>query len=171
MKTFQYSISFNLTLSEYLALSPSPRSEPVGRWRKTEREWSRAEVVTIDSISSIEEPHKTWSSCVQPISNIIVLYVSNDSQFILQYNKEFFRSFFYDSALYFTIKCKMELSLLWQYYFKKFRYNQHRIECTQSVFQLSMKSCEKVNYGSNNKINSYSIIYMGGLQSYNDWRI
>lgn len=38
----------------------------------------------------------------------------------------------------------------------------------QSVFQLSMKSCEKVNYGSNNKINSYSIIYMGGLQSYND---
>lgn len=59
MKTFQYSISFNLTLSEYLALSPSPRSEPVGRWRKTKRDRSRAEVVTIDSISSIEEPHKT----------------------------------------------------------------------------------------------------------------
>lgn len=143
MKNFQYSISFNLTLSEYLALSPSPRSEPVGRWRKTERDRSRAEVVTIDSISSIEEPHKTWSSCVQPISNIIVLYVSNDSQFILQYNEEFFRSFFYDSALYFTIKFKMELSLLWQYYFKKFRYNQHRIECSNQCFSYLWKVAKR----------------------------
>lgn len=127
MKTFQYSISFNLTLSEYLALSPSPRSEPVGRWRKTKRDRSRAEVVTIDSISSIEESHKTWSSCVQSIRNIIILYVSNDSHL------KFFSSFFYDSIFSFTIKCKkwgiIILAILFQIHYH-FWYNQNRIECS-----------------------------------------
>lgn len=113
MKTFQYSISFNLTLSEYLALSPSPRSEPVGRWRKTKRDRSRAEVVTIDSISSIEEPHKTWSSCVQSIRNIIILYVSNDSQFSSSLVLSFMIQFSISQS-----NAKIEVSLFWQYYFK-----------------------------------------------------